>query len=88
MRNSIRGRVLEDIRRYGNPILPLPDGPSWTEAYSREYERLRVLTATRLDEAADRLCLPVQYLVTVLADLEDHDVIDWRTGVLREGATA
>lgn len=81
-------RVLADVRKYGSPLLPLPTLPRYSEAYAREYERRRVRSMRRIDEMADRLCLPRRRLLSVLFRLEDDDVIDWRTGRLREEAEA
>lgn len=81
--SEIRERVLADVRAHGYPMLPLPEQPRYTEAYSREYERRRVRSMRRVDEMADRLCLPRQRLISVLIRLEDDGVIDWRTGRLR-----
>jgi hypothetical protein len=79
----VRGRaklVLEDVARFGHPIMPMPTASRASEEYNRELDRNRVLNARRLDEMADRLCLPVPYVVAILVKLEDSGVVDWLTG--------
>lgn len=83
MSNHVHGRariVLDDVARFGHPFLPLSSSPRHTENYNHEEAQRTLLSRRRLDEMADRLCMPTAYLAAILANLEDRGVIDWQTG--------